>query len=247
MSTRRSPTTRQPRSRQGETIVTFTATDFSGNSTSGHAKVTISPDPPPNTTPQDSTPPKNVSDVKTKQGNRNVTLLWANPPDEDFDHVSITRQPGTGTTSEAKLYEGANTSFKDTGLLIGTQYRYLLVTYDKAEIDRPGSQSSSSDASNFSSPPPTGRRSRSHRHCRWAKVGGATYYNVQLWKQPTRSSSASTATPGKKVYSAWPSTNKLKLKKSWKFGGKRYKLIPGPIDGTFSPEWGRGQRTRTAT
>ena len=75
----------------------------------------------------------------------------------------LSREPGAGGAAPSVVYEGPKGGYKDTGLQVGTQYRYLLVTYDKSGNRSAGSRSSSSDASNSSSPPPTGRRSQSRR------------------------------------------------------------------------------------
>ena len=125
------------------------------------------------------------------------------------------------------VYEGPKAGYKDTGLQVGTQYRYLLVTYDKSGNRSAGVAVVVVGRQQLLFTPADGAAIAKPPTLRWAKVGGATYYNVQLWKQPARSGSASTVTPGKKVYSAWPAANKLKLKKSWKFAGKRYTLSPG--------------------
>ena len=50
---------------------------------------------------------------------------------------------------------------------------------------------------------------------RWAKIGGARYYNVQLWYTPRRGAAAEAAM--KKVYTAWPGKNQVKLKKKWRY------------------------------
>jgi len=43
---------------------------------------------------------------------------------------------------------------------------------------------------------------------RWKKVAGATFYNVQLYRN------------GRKVLSTWPGAAKLRLKRTWTYAGK---------------------------
>ena len=50
---------------------------------------------------------------------------------------------------------------------------------------------------------------------RWKAVKGATFYNVQLYRN------------GRKLLSTWPGAAKLKLARTWTYGGKRYRLEPG--------------------
>ena len=209
----------------GETLVTFTAKDTSGNDTSAAAKVTISPDPPPNTPPQDRTPPDNVSKVKAKVGNRSVTINWANPPDEDFDRVVVTREPGTNGTGASMVYSGASGKLVDKGLEIGAQYRYLLVAYDKADNHRAGVALVVVGRQQLLFGPADGATVFRPPTLRWAKIGGARYYNVQVWYTPRRGAAAEAAM--KKVYTAWPGKNQVKLKKKWRFAGKRHTLKPG--------------------
>ncbi len=208
--------------------MTFIGKDDAGNSTNATATVTISPDPAPPSS-QDRTPPGNVSDVEARTGDRSAIFSWKNPSDEDFDRVVLSREPGAGGAASSVVYEGPKAGYKDTGLQVGTQYRYLLVTYDKSGNRSAGVAVVVVGRQQLLFTPADGAAIAKPPTLRWAKVGGATYYNVQLWKQPARSGSASTVTPGKKVYSAWPAANKLKLKKSWKFAGKRYTLAPGDL------------------
>jgi hypothetical protein len=49
---------------------------------------------------------------------------------------------------------------------------------------------------------------------RWTPVRGATYYNVQLYRDGN-------------VLSAWPAHASLQLTSTWRFAGRRYKLKPG--------------------
>ena len=208
----------------GETLVTFTATDDSGNTTSATAKVTISPDPPPDSN-QDRQPPDNVSNVKAKVGNQSVTINWQNPADEDFDRVVVTREPGTNGGGATMVYSGTAGKLVDRGLAIGTQYRYLLVAYDKAENHRAGVALVVVGRRQLLLGPADGATVSRPPILRWAKIGGARYYNVQLWYTPSRGAAAEAAL--KKVFTAWPGKNKLKLKKKWKYSGKRYTLKPG--------------------
>jgi hypothetical protein len=48
----------------------------------------------------------------------------------------------------------------------------------------------------------------------WRAAPGARYYNVQLWRRG-------------KIFSAWPATTVLRLRRAWTFEGRRYRLGPG--------------------
>jgi hypothetical protein len=50
---------------------------------------------------------------------------------------------------------------------------------------------------------------------RWKGAAHASYYNVQVYRN------------GKKVLSTWPSRTSLRLKRTWKFAGHRFRLKPG--------------------
>lgn len=49
---------------------------------------------------------------------------------------------------------------------------------------------------------------------RWVPVRRALYYNVQLWHDG-------------KVLSRWPTRNRLQLRESWAYNGRRHELVPG--------------------
>jgi hypothetical protein len=49
----------------------------------------------------------------------------------------------------------------------------------------------------------------------WAAIPGATYYNVQLWRNAT------------KIHSTWPIKTRLALPLRWKYDGHRRSLSPG--------------------
>jgi hypothetical protein len=50
---------------------------------------------------------------------------------------------------------------------------------------------------------------------RWKAVKGATFYNVQLYRN------------GVKVLSTWPGSPRLRLSKTWTYGGKKQRFRPG--------------------
>ena len=65
---------------------------------------------------------------------------------------------------------------------------------------------------------------------RWQPVAGATFYNVQLYRN------------GRKLLSTWPGTAKLRLARTWTYAGKRHRLEPGLYTWYV---WGaRGTRAR---
>ena len=208
----------------GETVVTFTATDSSGNTATGTAKVTISPDPPP-TGGDDRRPPANVSNIKAKLGDKSVRITWKNPADGDFDHVLVSRQPGKSGEPSSVVYEGRGASLVDKGLEVGTQYRYLLVTYDRAGNHPAGVALVAVGRRQLLRRPADGAVVRRPPTLGWVRITGAGYYNVQLWYAPSRASAAGTAF--RKVLSAWPTASKLQLEQAWTYARKRYTLKPG--------------------
>ncbi len=63
--------------------------------------------------------------------------------------------------------------------------------------------------------PSAGARLSSPPVLRWSRATGATYYNVQLWRN------------GRKILSVWPAEPRYALRRAWTFAGKRYRLSPG--------------------
>lgn len=58
-------------------------------------------------------------------------------------------------------------------------------------------------------------RARSSLTLRWRPAARASYYNIQVYRN------------GRKVLSSWPSRTSLMLRRSWSFGGNRFRLKPG--------------------
>ena len=89
----------------GKTRITFTATDSSGNTATGQAELNVvtgavSP------TKQDTTPPKDVTRLKAKPGDRFVVLTWVKPT-ADFDHLRVSRAPGKNGAPMMVVYSGS--------------------------------------------------------------------------------------------------------------------------------------------
>src|SRR5205823_3812600 len=120
----------------GKTVVTFTATDRSGNTATAQSTLTVVSGavPPQNI---DKTPPRDVTHVKAKAGDTSVELSWTTPP-TDFDHVTVTRSPGNTVQKEIVVYRGTGRHFTDRRLVDGTEYRYVLVAWDAAGNRSPG-------------------------------------------------------------------------------------------------------------
>jgi len=83
----------------------------------------------------DTVPPTNVSNFEATPGDRQITLVWENPPDPDFKAVKIMRSeefypanPQEGTL----VYDDKGTSFVDTGLTNGVKYYYTAFAYDRS-------------------------------------------------------------------------------------------------------------------
>jgi hypothetical protein len=211
----------------GATTITFTATDASGNSASATAVLTVKPQPPPGT-PQppppsvDRTPPDNVAGLKVKVGNRLVRLTWKLPKAKDFDHLEISRS-GTAPGAEATLvYKGKAKAFSDRNVQNGSEYRYVVTSFDDAGNASGGVAVTATPKRALLVSPPDGAKLTGPPKLVWvastgklsfeAATAATRYYNVQLYRGSV------------KVLSAWPAKNSLVLRKAWKYRGRRYRL-----------------------
>jgi len=76
------------------------------------------------------------------------------------------------------------------------------------------------------STPAKGTKLRRPPKLSWEKIAGASYYNIQLFHE------------GKKILSVWPLTTSLRLPRTWSFGGKPHRLVPGTYRWYVWPGYG---------
>ena len=162
--------------------------------------------------------------MRVRAGDRTVTVTWGNPAATNFQRVTATRIQAGRTVQSRAVYEGAGTSFTDRGLKNGVEYRYRIRTHDVAGRTSVGVVVRATPKAVLLAPA-LGAVVSSPPVLRWLKSPGATYYNLQL-HLVRRGGTAKSAT-ATKVLSVWPSKPSFKLSRSWRFGGKRYSLVPG--------------------
>jgi hypothetical protein len=168
----------------------------------------------------DSTPPS-LTDVRVKPGNRSAVLSWRASPDTRL--VEIVRTSGS-RAREATVYRGTDRSFTDGRLTNGTEYRYTVTAYDEAHNSSARGLRARPTAPLFA--PAAGATVTAPPRLAWTPVAKATYYNVQLWRNG-------------KIFSAWPKRASLKLRRTWTFEGRRYRLLPGRYRWYVWPGYGR--------
>lgn len=177
----------------------------------------------------DSTPPS-VNWIKAGPAGRGVLLTWG--ASKDALRFEVVRQPGLQGSATSTIYSGDGRSVTDRRARRGVAYHYAITAYDEAGNAKlkiivavpgrsvtVGSPSRSAGKSAPAQPallgPREGARVAAPPRLRWREASGATYYNVQLFRN------------GKKVLSAWPSGHSLRLRRSWTYAGHRYSLRPG--------------------
>jgi hypothetical protein len=150
----------------------------------------------------DSTAPA-IGGLRVKPGNGSAVLTWTASPDTTL--VEIHR-------GAKRVYSGTGTTFTDKGLSNGVRYRYTLKSYDEA-----ANSSTEVVAATPSGPlvsPAAGAVVKAPPRLAWKAVPKATYYHVQLWRQG-------------RILSAWPHGTSFRLRRSWIYNGRRYRLTPG--------------------
>ncbi len=215
----------------GVNTVDFVATDASGNRATKTSTVTVVYDATgtftPPTVPPKVTPPSNVSGLSAKVGNGFVLLTWSNPKASDFDHVVVYRSLPTDTGIGTEIYAGSASKFRDTGLQNDTQYRYVVVSFDAAGNRSGGVAILATPTLPKLLAPLDGAIVRRPPVLKWAGVSGADYFNVQMFLDTQTALSSDFATHAVRILSAWPTSTRLVLHKTWRYNGHTYRLKRG--------------------
>jgi hypothetical protein len=148
----------------------------------------------------------------TSPADRLVDLRWVVNDVAPISSVRITRTPGSSGRRSTVVYAGRGTAVADRAVVDGVRYRYSLRVTDQA-----GNVASRSVVAipgpRLVGPAPSARLHRPPT-LSWTPVAGATYYNVQLFRAG-------------KILSIWPRSAHLRLTRTWRWGGRRYSLVPG--------------------
>ena len=197
----------------GTTTVSFSAKDKSGNASTGRSTVTVTKAAVAPAKPVDRVPPDDVRGLSVKAGDRTITLAWQRPLAPDFDHVVVTRS--SKTSPEKQVYSGPARRYVDRGLTNGVDYRYVVVSYDRAGNRAAGIAAVAAPKVEMLVSPADGARVTAPPLLRWRAVAGASYYNLQLFRGRT------------KILTVWPTATQLQLTSAWRYSGHTEHLAPG--------------------
>ena len=180
--------------------VTGSCSDNAGNVTSVTAPLKY-----------DATPPK-IKKFEPKALKGGARLHWTDSA--DVKSVEIQRAPGLKGAAQSVVYRGASLSsgWVDRGLRPGREYRYQLTVSDDAANKT--TKTIDFVARGALLDPAPGERVTKAPLLVWTPVRGASYYNVVLVR-------------GRRVFSAWPTSARLKMPRAWTYHGRRYKLRSG--------------------
>ena len=147
----------------------------------------------------------------------------------DVVEVELVRSPGVNGAKSTSVYKGNGAAFVDKTVKAGIRYRYDLSVADMAGNVTTKTLTAVKKSTSLLSPA-AGTVVRAPPLLRWKPVAGATFYNVQLFRN------------GRKVLSTWPGAARLRLARTWTYAGKRHRLEPGLYSWYV---WGaRGPRER---
>ena len=157
----------------------------------------------------DTTPPA-IMRVTAAPGDDVVRLGWAVT---DAAAVELWRSPGLDGASQSVVNRNTDGTIVDRQVRNGRRYDYRLLAVDEA--GNLAVRTFSAVPGPRLLEPAAGARVAGPPLLRWTAVHGAGYYNVQLFRGE------------RKVLSRWPERPRLKLERSWRFGGERFRLKPG--------------------
>ena len=173
----------------------------------------------------DATPPP-APVVASMPGNKSVALQWSTSADSQAEIVRL-----DGDAAPVVVYQGPGGTFTDRSLKNGQRYRYAVSLIDQAGNRAVGTTSTVPTSSNLLVPPKGSRlKAVPPPLLIWKPVRKADYYNVQIFRGRT------------KVLSAWPERPRYQLKRRWRFGSKKYRLVPAKYCWYVWP--GHGKRAK---
>jgi HYR domain len=200
----------------GVHLVTFSASDASGNSVSKSATLEVRPMAPAGAPPPlPPVPPaalRNVTGLKADAGDGRVRLSWKIPA--GVDHVIVKRELTIGGDVRV-VYTGKGSSFTDRTVANGLEYRYVVISVSQKGDESAGAAVVALPKHSLLRSPKDGVRLRKPPKLIWERNSEASYYNVQLFRGEA------------KILSAWPTARTLSLKRTWRYKGKRYTLTNG--------------------
>jgi hypothetical protein len=176
-----------------------TCADYAGNTGSGWFSLRYDSKPP--------RPPK----VLVSTNDRFIALKWS--VSRDTRSVEISREPGLTGPEPSVIFKGTRSRYDDRNVVNDVAYRYTV-----AAVDRAGNRAERAIDAVAGAPlflPAAGSVVHGSPLLAWAKVAGASYYNVQVFRR------------GRKIFSAWPRRPRLRLSRSWIFQGRTYRLSRG--------------------
>jgi hypothetical protein len=170
----------------------------------------------------DATPPL-APVVDSLPGNESVALEWSTSPDSQAEIARL-----DGDAPPVVVYQGPGGAFTDRSLKNGRRYRYAISLIDQAGNRAVGTTSAVPTASKLLEPA-KGERIRLVQLplLIWKGVRKADYYNVQIFRG------------GKKVLSSWPRQPRFQVERRWRFGGRRYRLVPAKYCWYVWPGYGK--------
>jgi hypothetical protein len=158
----------------------------------------------------DATPPV-VSKVTASIGRKTTTVAWEVT---GATAISLIRASASSPSRQRVVYTGTAAKFTDRGLTTGRRYTYFVKAADEAGNVATGSVNVTPGAASKERllAPRANARLRNPPLLRWRRVAKAHYYNVQLFRN------------GHKILSAWPTTSRYRLRRTWHYRGHRYRL-----------------------
>ncbi len=214
----------------GHTLVHFYATDKYGNRAGVNMDVLVLARPPggaPALPKPDVTPPDNVASLSARPGDGSVALSWKLPSNADFDHVTVSRSTPGSADLGTRVYTGKATKYTDKGVANDIEYRYVVVSFDKAGNRSVGLAILVTPLALKLTHPLEGATVKAPPLLAWQVVGEADYYNVQLFRESGKSLSSTALENAAKILSVWPTRTRFALTRTWKFAGRTYRLTPG--------------------
>jgi hypothetical protein len=159
----------------------------------------------------DATPPslRKVTEQSTDAAN---ILSWTSTSASDR---IVVRRAVRGRKGRTKVFDGGASGFTDTRIHPAVQYVYVVRSFDQAgNASRVVSVIGRLKILTLQKRPYV-PIAAPNPILRWGRVGGAGYYNVQLFRG------------SKRIYAAWPTMHQVGLQATWKWSGHRFRLTPG--------------------